>query len=61
MSNRKTVDDDEEDGEDFMLDVDLDEFNLYVEDITEITDSTEKLVCKMNQIEAEIKKIKRRK
>ena len=56
LSNKNDQRDEEED---FMLDdVDVDEFNFYVEDITEVTDSTEKLLSKITKKDAEIKKLK---
>ena len=47
-----------EDEDLFLDDVDVNEFNLYVEDITKVTDSTEKLLSIISQKEEEIKKLK---
>ena len=51
--------DDDEDNCCILEDVDMDDFQIYVEDITEITDSTEKLLDKMSKIKKENMKLKK--
>lgn len=47
--------------EEYLLDdVDIDEFNLYVEDINETIDSTEKLLNQISKLEAENQKLKKK-
>lgn len=48
-----------EEEKDFLLeDVDTTELNIYVEDVTKITDSTEKLLRKISELEEENKQLK---
>ena len=57
FSNLKKKSEDEDD--DFLLeDVDVEELKFYVEDVTEVTDFTEKLLNHVNEQEREIEELK---